>query len=215
MSQSNLAAHVRLMLVASGAVSGTAILMQVIFISTRLNYCLSADCTAENSRNLPETIIDNVSISQCEAASVLLSRGSSRAVRDKILLLGDKNSVSEYILPIMHLSKYDPTLTDSSYARQGLSAVKYGIPINIANPQLRLALYNLGLADAVILSQDKLLKPIDSMSIRYQFRLQPFKTRIGLPKILPNVGISEDSEVVASHIERNRDLFDLPSYSCP
>ena len=56
----------------------------------------------------------------------------------------------------MHLSKYDPTLTDPTYARQGLSAVKYGYPITIASSELRLALFNLGLADAIIFSRQDL-----------------------------------------------------------
>ena len=153
-------------------------------------------------------------IAQCQTTSVLLARGISRSVRDKILLVGSKNSISEYILPIMHLSKYDPTLIDSSYARQGLSAVKHGYPITIASSKLRLALFNLGLADFIILSQDKILSPIDSLRIKYQFRLQPYKTRLGLPKISSNLGVSEDSEVVDSYIQRNRLLFDQRSYSC-
>ena len=115
----------------------------------------------------------------------------------------------------MHLSKYDPTLTDPTYARQGLSAVKYGYPITIASSELRLALFKLGLADAIILSLDKISKPVDPLSIKYQFRLQPFKIRLGLPEIFRNAGLSEDSEVVQSYIKRNRALFDQPSYSCP
>ena len=211
----NLTAHVRLMLVALGAVSGTALLLHFVFNSIRLSYCVSPGCSAENSIGLSQLISNNAPISQCQAISVLLGRGSSRSVRDKILLLGGKNSVSEYILPTMHLSKYDPTLTDPTYARQGLSAVKYGYPITIASPELRLALFKLGLADAVILSLDKISKPVDPLSIKYQFRLQPFKIRLGLPEILRNAGISEDSEVVQSYIRRNRALFDQPSYSCP
>ena len=203
------------MLVALGAVSGTAVLFHVIFNSIRLNYCVSLDCRAKNSLDLLKPKRNDVPISQCKATSILLSRGSSRSVRDKILLLGSKNSVSEYILPNMHLSKYDPTLTDTSYARQGLSAVKYGYPITIASPKLRLALFNLGLADAIIVSQEKILKSIDPMTVRYQFRLQPFKIRLSLPQIPRDVGISEDSEVVASYIAHNRDLFDQLSYSCP
>ena len=163
----------------------------------------------------PDLISNYAPISKCQTTSVLLARGISRSLRDKILLLGSKNSVSEYILPIIHLSKYDSTLTDSSYARQGLSAVKYGYPITIASSKLRLALFNLGLADAIILSQEKILNPVDSLSIKYQFRLQPFKVRLGLPEMSPNVGVSEDSEVVESYMMRNRALFDQRSYSCP
>ena len=211
----NLTPHVRLMLVALGAVSGTVFLLHFIFNYIRLSYCFYPDCRAANQIGLPQSISNYAPISQCQATSVLLARGSSRSVRDKIVLFGNNNSVSEYILPIMHLSKYDPTLADSSYARQGLSAVKYGYPIIIDSPKLRLALFNLGLADAIILSTEKILKPTDSTTIRYQFRLQPFKIRLGLPEISPNVGVSEDSEVVASYIERNRDLLDQPSYSCP
>ena len=203
------------MLVALSAVLGTAFLLHSIFNSIRRSYCFSPGCNVENSIGLPQSISKYAPISQCQATSVLLARGSSRSVRDKILLLGNKNSVSEYILPIMHLSKYDTTLTDSSYARQGLSAVKYGYPITITSPKLRLALFNLGLADAIILSKEKIKKPIDTMSIRFQLRLQPFKIRLRLPEISRNVGVSEDSEVVASYVERNRDLFNQRSYSCP
>ena len=203
------------MLVALGSVSGTAFLMHSIFNATRLSYCSSSGCRGQMSTKPPRLISQFTPISQCQATSVLLAQGGSRSVRDKILLIGSKNSVSEYILPIMHLSKYDPTLADSSYARQGLSAVKYGYPIVIASPKLRLALFNLGLADAIILSREKILRPIDSMRIRYQFRLQPFKIRLGLPEISRHVGVSEDSEVVAKHIQSNRNLFDQRSYSCP
>ena len=203
------------MLVALGAVSGTSFLLHSIYNSIRLSYCFYPDCSAENKIGLPQSRSNYEPINQCQATSVLLARGSSRSVRDKIVLLGNKNSVSEYLLPIMHLSKYDPTLTDSSYARQGLSAVKYGYPITIDSTRLRLALFNLGFADAIILSTEKILKPIDSTTIRYQFRLQPFKIRLGLPEIPRNVGVSEDSEVVASYIERNRDLFGQPLYLCP
>ena len=135
-------------------------------------------------------------------------------MRDKILLVGSKNSVSEYILPMMHLSKYDPTLTDSSYARVGLSAVKHGYPISIPSSKLRLALFNLGFADAIILSQDKIPAPADLLAIQYKFRLQPFKTRLGLQEIPSNLGISEDSEVVERYINSNPVLFDKRPYSC-
>jgi len=209
----NLKAFTRLIFAALGAVSGTSFLMHSIFNSTRLSYCLSSGCSVFRSPRL--SITNHTPISQCQTTSVLLARGSGRTVRDKILLVGRKNSVSEYILPIMHLSKYDPTLTDSSYARQGLSAVKYGYPITIPSPKLRLALFNLGLADAIILSQEKILKPVESSSIKYKFRLQPFNIRLGLPEIKRNVGISEDSEVVDSYIKRNRALFDQRSYACP
>ena len=194
---------------------GTACLLHVIFNFIQIRHCSFSGCIAKRSIESSKSISSYAPISQCQATSVLLARGSKRSVRDKILLLGPKNSVIEYILPIMHLSKYDSTLTDSSYARRGLSAVKYGYPITIANPELRLALFKLGLADAVILSQDKILQPSDSTSIRYRFRLQPFKIRLFLPEVAPNEGISEDSEVVDSYIERNRALFDQRSYACP
>ena len=203
------------MLVALGAVSGTAFLMHSIFNLTRLSYCSSSGCRGQKIVSSSILTSNYAPIGQCHTTSVLLDRGSSRSVRDKILLIGSKNSVSEYILPIMHLSKYDPTLTDSSYARQGLSAVKYGYPITIASSNLRLALFNLGLADAIILSQEKTLNPIESLSIKYRFRLQPFKVRLRLPEMLSNEGVSEDSEVVETYIERNRDLFDQRAYSCP
>ena len=210
----NLKAFARPMFVALGAVSVTAFLMRSIFNFTRLSYCSPLGCTGQKLIGSSRLLSNNAPISQCQTTSLLLARGSSRSVRDKILLIGSQNSVSEYILPIMHLSKYDLTLTDSSYARQGLSAVKYGYPITIASPKLRLALFNLGLADAIIISHDKILSPIDLFNIKYQFRLQPFQARLGLPEISPNVGVSEDSEVVESHINRNRGLFDQRSYSC-
>ena len=189
--------------------------MHAIFHSMRNSYCISSGCRDQKFISPPRLISNYTPISQCQTTSVLLARGSSRSVRDKILLIGSKNSLSEYILPIMHLPKYDPTLIDTSYSRQGLSAVKYGYPITIASPKLRLALFNLGLADAIIISQEKILNPVDSSSIKYQFRLQPFKIRLGLPEISRKVGISEDSEVVESYINRNPDLFDQLSYSCP
>ena len=207
--------HVRLILVAIGALSGTVIILHVVFYLVRLSYCSSPDCSVKYSRGFTQSISNYALIGQCKATSVLLARGSRRSVRDKILLLGNNNSVTEYILPIMHLSKYDPTLTNPSYARQGLSAVKHGYPISISSPKLRLFLFNLGLADAIILSQEKISKPIDSTHVKYQFRLQPFKIRLSLPEISRNIGISEDSEVVANYIERNRDLFSQSSYSCP
>jgi len=114
----------------------------------------------------------------------------------------------------MHLSKYDPTLSDPTYVRQGLSAVKYGYPITIASSKLRLALFNLGLADAIILAQEKISTPIDPLVIKYQFRLQPFKVRLQLPKISRMDGISEDSEVVDNYLKRNHILFDQPVYLC-
>ena len=211
----NLKALTRLILVALGAVSGMSFIVHSIFNSIRLSYCSSSGCRSQKSMSAPGLTSNYAPIRQCQTTSVLLARGSSRSVRDKILLIGSKNSISEYILPIMHLSKYDPTLTDSSYARQGLSAVKYGYPITIASAKLRLALFNLGLADAIILPQEKILNPVELLSIKYQFRLQPFKVRLGLPEILPNVGVSEDSEVVENYIKRNRSLFDQRSYSCP
>jgi len=215
LSHFSLTAHVRLMLVALGAVSGTSFLLHFIFNSIRLSYCSYTDCSAENQLVLPQSTSNYPPISQCQVTSVLLARGKNSSVRDKIVLLGNKNSVPEYILPIMHLSKYDPTLADPSYPRQGLSAVKYGYPITIDSPKLRLALFNLGFADAIILSTEKISKPIDPTTVKYQFRLQPFKIRLALPELSRDVGVSEDSEVVASYIERNRDLLDQPAYSCP
>jgi len=205
----------RLSLVALGAVLGTAFLLHSIFNLIRLGYCFSPSCRAQELTDSSKSISNHVPISQCRATSVLLARGSSRSVRDKILLLGQKNSLSEYILPVMHLSKYDPTLSDSSYARQGLSAVKYGYPITIGSSKLRLALFHLGLADAIILPHEKASNSIDPLNIKYQFRLQPFKIRLGLPEISQNVGISEDSEVVEKYIIRNPSLLNPHLYSCP
>ena len=205
----------RLSLVALGAVLGTAFLLHSIFNLIRLGYCFSPSCSAQQLTDSSNSISNHVPIGQCRATSVLLARGSSRSVRDKILLLGQKNSLSEYILPVMHLSKYDPTLSDPSYARQGLSAVKYGYPITIGSSKLRLALFHLGLADAIILTHDKASNSIDPLNIKYQFRLQPFKIRLSLPEISQNVGISEDSEVVEKYIIRNPSLLNPHLYSCP
>ena len=202
------------MLVALGAVSFTSFLLHFIFDSIRLIHCPTPGCRGEKLIGSPHLSSNFSPIGQCQTTSVLLARGNSRSVRDKILLLGKKSSVSEYILPIMHLSKYDPTLTDVAFARQGLSAVKHGYPITIASPKLRLALFKLGFADAIIVSQEKILDPLDLVNIKYIFRLQPFRIRLGLPEISPTVGISEDSETVESYIKQNRTLFDLPSYSC-
>ena len=210
----NLKAFARPMFVALAAVSVTAFLMRFIFNFTRLSYCSPLGCTGQKLIGSSRLLSNNAPISQCQTTSLLLARGSSRSVRDKILLIGSQNSVSEYILPIMHLSKYDPTLADPSYIRQGLSAVKHGYPITIASSRLRLALFKLGLADAIIVSQEKILDPIDPLDIKYHFRLQPFKIRLSLPEISRTVGISEDSEVVESYINRNSDLFGRSSYSC-
>lgn len=202
------------MFVALAAVLVTAFLMRFIFNLTRFSYCSPLSCTGQKLIGSSRLLSNNAPISQCQTTSLLLARGSSRSVRDKILLIGSQNSVSEYILPIMHLSKYDPTLADPSYIRQGLSAVKHGYPITIASSTLRLALFKLGLADAIIVSQEKILDPIDPSDIKYHFRLQPFKIRLSLPEISRTVGISEDSEVVESYINRNSDLFSRSSYSC-
>ena len=203
-----------LLTLALGAVAVTAFLLHSIFNSTRLSYCSASGCKAEKLMISPKSIGNYAPIRQCRTTAILLARGSARSLRDKILLIGKKDSVSEYILPIMHLSKYDTTLTDPSYIRQGLSAVKHGYPITIASSRLRLALFKLGLADAIIVSQEKILDPIDPLDIKYYFRLQPFKIRLSLPEISRTVGISEDSEVVESYINRNSDLFSRSSYSC-
>ena len=202
------------MFVALAAVLVTAFLMRFIFNFTRLSYCSPLGCTRQKLIGSSRSLSNNAPISQCQTTSLLLARGSSRSVRDKILLIGSQNSVSEYILPIMHLSKYDPTLADPSYIRQGLSAVKHGYPISIPSSKLRLALFNLGFADAIILSQDKIPASTDLLGIQYKFRLQPFKIRLGLQEIPSNLGISEDSEVVESYINSNPVLFDKHPYSC-
>ena len=202
------------MLVALGAVSVTSLLLHSIVNSIRDSQCSPLDCKRETSISTQETLSNFVPISQCQTTSLLLMRGIGRSLRDKIFLIGKRNSVSEYILPVMHLSKYDPTLVDSSYVRRGLSAVKYGYPITIASSTLRLALFNLGLADAIILSQEKIVSPIDPLAIKYRFRLQPFKIRQNLPRMTQDLGISEDSEAVESHVKRNPSLFDQSSYSC-
>ena len=204
-----------MLLVVCGGVSATALLAHFIFDSIRINHCSGHGCTNEILISSQTALTNYVPIGQCQATSLLLARDSRRSVRDKILLVGKKNSVTEYVLPMMHLSAYDPTLTDPSYARQGLSAVKYGYPISIASSSLRLALFNLGLADAIILSPDNITTSIDPMVVKYRFRLQPFNIRLGLPRIARTVGISEDSEVVESYLKRNHSLFDQPAYSCP
>lgn len=202
------------MLIAFGAVSVTSTLLHSALNSIRESQCSSLACPGEALISSQATLSNFAPISQCQTTSLLLMRGIGHSLRDKILLIGKRSSVSEYILPVMHLSKYDPTLVSPSYLRQGLSAVKHGYPITIANSKLRLALFNLGLADAIILSQEKIAGPIDPLAIKYRFRLQPFKVRQNLPTMTQALGISEDSEAVESHIKRNPSLFDQSSYSC-
>jgi len=205
----------RVFAIALGAVSLTAFLLNLMFKATRIAYCLNITCDNQTRAVLPANRDEKYSpIGQCAATTLLLARGDSGSLRDKILLVGKSTSVAEYVLPSMHFSRYDPTLSDPSYSRQGLSAVRYGYPLSIASSKLRLLLFHLGLADAIVFSPTKTTVSFNPRDVKYRFRLQPFKDRVKLPDIPPAKGISEDSEVVIQHLKKNSSLFDQPSYSC-
>lgn len=196
------------------AVALAAFSLHAIFQVLRLGYCKVANCEAKDLGGSPELRESNFSADSCVINSLILQHGNINSIRDKILLVGSKSSIAEYVLPLMHLSKYDSSLTDLSFSRQGLSAVKYGYPISIPNSKIRYRLFQLGLADAIVLSPQKISNPINSAYVKYQFRLQPFKLRIQLPEIPSWIGVSEDSEVVQDYIARNRNLFSRPFYQC-
>jgi len=92
--------------------------------------------------------------------------------------------------------------------------VKYGYPISVASPDVRLLLFKIGLADVVVISPDKLQSPLDKVHVKYLFRLQPYKSRLKLPAIPASIGMSEDSEVLSAYIVKNASLFNRKSYSC-
>jgi len=92
--------------------------------------------------------------------------------------------------------------------------VKYGYPISVSSPDARLLLFKIGLADAVIISPDKLRSHLDMSDIKYQFRLQPYNSRLKLPAIPASIGRSEDSEVLSAYMFKNAILFNRNSYSC-
>ena len=201
-------------IVSLSGVALAAIALNVVFQALRLGYCTGPKCEVKRLGDSPQLANSNFSAESCSANSIILQRGNTRSIRDKILLVGSQRSIAEYILPMMHFSKYDPSLSDSSFSRQGLSAVKYGYPISIPNSQIRYRLFQLGLADVIVLAPQKIPNSINPSDVKYRFRLQPFKRRIQLPKIPSGTGISEDSEVVQEYITRNRNLFDGSFYQC-
>lgn len=197
----------KVIIVSFSGVALAAIALYAAFHALRLGYCIGPKCEVKRSGDSAHPANSNFSAESCVANSLILQRGNTRSIRDKILLVGSEGSIAEYILPLMHLSKYDPSLSDSSFSRQGLSAVKYGYPIPIPNSQIRYRLFELGLADAIVLAPQKIPIPINPAYVKYRFRLQPFKRRIQLPNIPTGTGISEDSEVVQEYITRNPNLF--------
>lgn len=203
--------------IALGGVSLSSALLYSIsglFIS---RYCFSHDCRPESLATTSQPLSKHASIRQCEVSSLLLAHGSgsTSTVRDKILLLGKQNSIAEYVLPVMHLSKYDKTLSDSTYSRHGLSAVKYGFPIIIPDPSTRLLLFKIGLADAIVLVPETAVSnSVHPSTVKYLFRLQPYDKRRSLSVLPVHVGISEDSEVVEQHLLKHPTLFSQPSYKC-
>lgn len=204
----------KVIIVSLSGVALAAIALYAVIQALRLGYCRGPKCEVKRLGDSPQLANANSSATFCLANSLILQRGNTRSIRDKILLLGSQDSIAEYILPMMHLSKYDPSLSDSSFSRQGLSAVKYGYPISITNSQVRYLLFQLGLADAIVLAPQKIPDSINPADVKYRFRLQPFKRRIQLPKIPSGAGISEDSEVVQEYITRNPNLFDGSFYQC-
>ena len=204
----------KVIFVSLSAVALAAIALYAVYQALRLEYCREPRCELKGSANSPELTNSNSSAESCVVDSLILQRGNSQAIRDKILLVGSQSSIAEYILPMMHLSRYDASLSSSSFSRQGLSAVKYGYPISIPNSQIRYRLFQLGLADAIVLAPQKISSAINPADVKYRFRLQPFKLRIQLPGIPSGTGISEDSEVVQDYITRNPNLFGGSFYQC-
>ena len=204
----------KVIFVSLSAVALAAIALYAVFQDLRLDYCKGPKCEVKRLGGSRELTNSNSSAESCVVNSLILQRGNTHSIRDKILLVGDQSSIAEYILPMMHFSKYDPSLSDSSFSRQGLSAVKYGFPISIPNSQIRYRLFQLGLADAIVLAPQKISSAINPADVKYRFRLQPFKLRIQLPGIPSGTGISEDSEVVQDYITRNPNLFGGSFYQC-
>ena len=211
---STLRALTKAIVVSLSGVALAAIGLNAVFKALRLDYCRGPKCEVKALGGSPELTNSNLSAELCVVNSLILQRGNSHSIRDKLLLLGSQSSIAEYILPMMHLSKYDSSLSDPSFSRQGLSALKYGYPISIPNSHIRYRLFQLGLADAIVLAPQKISDSINPADIKYRFRLQPFKQRIQLPEISSGTGISEDSEVVQKYITRNPNLFSRSFYQC-
>ena len=213
---SNLKGLAKAFAIALGGVSLSAGLLYSISRLVISRYCSSHACRRESLATTSQSVSNHASIRQCVVSSLLLvhGSGSTATVRDKILLLGKQNSIAEYVLPVMHLSKFDMTLSDSTHSRQGLSAVKYGFPISIPDPSTRLLLFKLGFADAIVLAPETVSSPVKLSTVKYRFRLQPYEIRRTLPTLPTHVGISEDSEIVEQHLLKHPTLFDQPSYKC-
>ena len=189
-------------------------LIHFLFGSVRASYCFRFICYPKHESESAVLTQRLPTIAKCSVTSVLLVRENRGSIRDRILLVGKDNSIAEYILPLLHISRFDPSLSDPSLPRQGFSAVKYGFPFFVPNPDIRLFLFNLGLADAIVLAPQKTLSDIDPSTIRYRFRLQPYKRRLELPPVSTSVGVSEDSEVVEAFLDKNPTLFNRPLYTC-
>jgi len=203
-----------LILLALAASSLLAFLLQGIYQVVRSSFCPQEGCERHESSSLTLPTVQSQPPAKCTATSLLLARGSEKRIRDKILLLGSQNSIAEYVLPLMQLAGYDSSLSNSSSTRQGLSAAKYGYPISVSSPDVRLLLFKIGLADVVVISPDKLQSHLDKVHVKYLFRLQPYKSRLKLPAIPASIGMSEDSEVLSAYIVKNASLFNRKSYSC-
>ena len=211
---STLKTLLKVIAISLSSVAFAAIGLYAVFQTLRPDYCSGPKCEVKGLGGSPELTNSTPSAESCVVNSLILQRGNSRSIRDKILLLGSQTSIAEYILPMMHLSKYDSSLSDPSFSRQGLSALKYGYPISIPNSHIRYRLFQLGLADAIVLAPQKISNSINPADVKYRFRLQPFKQRIQLPEISAGTGISEDSEVVQKYITKNPNLFSGSYYQC-
>lgn len=196
------------------ATLATSHALKSILIAIRDRQCLNQSCVKQRLKSALYSHNPDVLARHCDTTSLVLARDSSKRIRDRIVLLGEKNSISEYILPLMHLSKYDTTLSSSSFSRQGLSAVKYGYPFFVSSPELRLFLFKARLADVIVLSSSKLAKFVDPATIKYRFRIHPYRSRLMNSEIPRSLGFSEDSEVVTKHIARNKELLDHAPYLC-
>ena len=192
-----------------------AILTHSLFGAVRASYCSRFICYPKHKLESAGVTQRLPPVDKCTVTSLLLVRGNTETkIRDRILLVGKDNSIAEYILPLLHITRFDPSLSDPSLPRQGLSAVKYGFPFFIPNSDIRLFLFNLGLADAIVLAPQKTSSDIDPSTIKYRFRLQPYKRRLELPPVSARLGVSEDSEVVEAFLDKNPTLFNRPFYTC-
>ena len=204
----------KVIVVSLNGVALAAFALYAVFQALRLDYCRGPKCEVKGLGGTPGLTNSNLSAESCVVDSLILQRGNSHSVRDKILLVGSQGSIAEYVLPMMHISRYDASLSSPSFSRQGLSALKYRYPISIPNSQIRYRLFQLGLADAIVLAPQKISNSINPADVKYRFRLRPFKQRIQLPGIPSGTGISEDSEVVQDYITRNPNLFGGSFYQC-